>query len=156
MENMFFVIIWFAWFISELLLNRFFRSSSYGKSDLDKGSIRIIWITIGLANTAGILSAVFIRLPFGTSAIIAYTGACLIISGMILRFISILTLGRFFTVDVAIRDNHKLKKDGLYRYIRHPSYLGSIISFVGFGLSLNNPISLVIISVPVKIGRAHV
>jgi isoprenylcysteine carboxyl methyltransferase (ICMT) family protein YpbQ len=36
---------------------------------------------------------------------------------MILRFIVVYSPGRFFTVDLTIREQHKLKKDGLYRII---------------------------------------
>jgi len=150
-----FIIIWSAWFLSEILLNRLFRSSNYGKSNQDKGSIRIIWITIGVANSVGIISALLFRFPISNSSIISYIGLCLILFGMIFRFISIITLGKFFTVDVTIQKNHQLKKDGVYRLIRHPSYLGSILSFIGFGLSLNNWISLFIITVPVTIALIY-
>lgn len=133
-----FIIIWAVWFFSEILFNRLFRSSNYGKSNQDKGSIKIIWITIGVANSIAIISALLFKFPISNTLIIPYLGLCLILFGMIFRFISIITLGKFFTVDVTIQKNHQLKKDGLYRFIRHPSYLGSIISFIGFGLSLDN------------------
>ncbi|MFH0843730.1 MAG: isoprenylcysteine carboxylmethyltransferase family protein [Bacteroidota bacterium] len=144
-----FIIIWSLWFISEILLNRLFRSSSYGKNNHDKGSIKIIWIVTGLANSAGIISAIIFKFPVSDSFIIPYSGLSLILSGMIFRFVSIMTLGKFFTVDVSIQKDHQLKKDGVYRFIRHPSYLGSILSFIGFGLSLNNWISLFMITIPV-------
>lgn len=144
-----FIIIWAAWFVSEILLNRLFRSSDYGKGNQDKGSIRVIWITIGAANSIGIISAILFKFHICENLVIPYLGLCLILAGMIFRFISIVTLGRFFTVDVTIQKNHQLKTDGVYRFIRHPSYLGSILSFIGFGLSLNNWLSLFIITVPV-------
>jgi protein-S-isoprenylcysteine O-methyltransferase Ste14 len=122
---------------------------------LDKGTIRIIWITIGIANSLGILSAIYILLPISRNLLIPYIGLFLIVSEMIFRFISILSLGRFFTVDVTIRNNHKIKKDGIYRLIRHPSYTGSILSFIGFGISLNNWISLLIICLPVIIAMLN-
>jgi len=150
-----FITIWAAWFLSEILLNRFFRSSSHSKNNQDKGSIRIIWITIGLANSIGIISALFFEIPVSKSIIMPYFGLSIVLSGMIFRFISIFTLGKFFTVDVTIQKNHQLIKDGVYRFIRHPSYLGSIISFIGFGLSLNNWISLFMISVPVTIAMLY-
>jgi hypothetical protein len=64
-----FIIIWSAWFLSEILLNRLVRSGSTDKKKNDKGSIHLIWITIGIANTSGILCAILthvrsdLRLP---------------------------------------------------------------------------------------------
>ncbi|MCX6226575.1 MAG: isoprenylcysteine carboxylmethyltransferase family protein [Bacteroidia bacterium] len=145
------IIVWSAWFISEILLTRMFRSDTADKKNQDKGSISIIWITIGIANTAGILCSIFLNMPVSHSAIVSYIGLSLIIIGMIIRFFSVWSLGRFFTVDVTIRENHKLKADGIYRLVRHPSYTGSILSFVGFGISINNWISILVISIPVTL-----
>jgi protein-S-isoprenylcysteine O-methyltransferase Ste14 len=150
-----FIIIWSIWFISEILLNRLFRSGRGDKIGQDRGTIRIIWITIGIANSLGIISAIFIRILISRFEIVPYIGLVLIIFGMILRFISILSLGKLFTVDVTIRNNHKIKKTGVYSIIRHPSYLGSILSFIGFGISLNNWISLLIISIMVTIAMLN-
>jgi protein-S-isoprenylcysteine O-methyltransferase Ste14 len=152
---MIFIIIWSIWFISEIILNRLFHSKNDDKKNMDKGTIRIIWITIGIANSLGILAAIFIKSPISSNVLIPYFGLFLIASGMIFRFISILSLGKFFTVDVTIRKDHKIKKDGLYRLIRHPSYTGSILSFIGFGISLDNWISLLIISLPVIFAMLH-
>jgi protein-S-isoprenylcysteine O-methyltransferase Ste14 len=135
------------------------RSGSRDRKDLDKGSILIIWITIGIAITAGVLAEVYVKCPIGHSATIPVVGLGLIILGMIIRFAAIISLGRFFTVDVTIREGHRLKTDGLYRFVRHPSYAGSILSFIGFGLSLNNWISLPVISLPVTLAiiyRIHI
>jgi protein-S-isoprenylcysteine O-methyltransferase Ste14 len=47
-------------------------------------------------------------------------------------------LGKYFTFDVAVHNNHTLIQEGPYRYIRHPSYSGALLSLVGFGLALGN------------------
>ena len=70
---------------------------------------------------------------------------------MTLRFISVFTLGKMFTVDVTIRENHQIKTDGVYRYIRHPSYTGSLLSFTGLGLNWNNWLSLITLFVLITI-----
>jgi protein-S-isoprenylcysteine O-methyltransferase Ste14 len=150
-----FIIIWSVWFVSELVLNRLFRSPDYSKNTRDKGSISAIWITIGIANTLGIISTIFVDLRISQLRVVPYTGLFLISMGIIIRIIAIRSLGRFFTVDATILENHRLKKNGLYRIIRHPSYLGSLLSFIGFGLSLNNWISLIIISIPVTIAMLN-
>jgi protein-S-isoprenylcysteine O-methyltransferase Ste14 len=74
---------------------------------------------------------------------------------MIFRFIAVWSLGKFFTVDVTIQENHKIIDKGVYKIVRHPSYLGSLVSFIGFGISLNNWISLIIIIIPITIAFIH-
>jgi protein-S-isoprenylcysteine O-methyltransferase Ste14 len=56
---------------------------------------------------------------------------------------------KLFTVTVTIRENHAVKADGIYSVIRHPAYLGSIMSFMGFGISLNNWVSFIVVPLPV-------
>jgi protein-S-isoprenylcysteine O-methyltransferase Ste14 len=150
-----FIIIWSLWFISEIFLNRFLRSGNRDKKDQDKGTISMIWITVILAVSFGIIADIFFHVPIGNLLIIPYSGLILIVLGMVLRFISVLSLGRLFTVDVTIRDHHKIKKGGVYRLIRHPSYSGSLLSFIGFGISLNNWISLIIITTLVTIAMLY-
>jgi len=150
-----FIIIWSIWCISEIVLNNLLQSNQTDKKDQDKGSFKIIWITVAIANTLGILSAKFLKIPISNSISIPYLGLLIIVLGMIIRFFAIYSLGRLFTVDVTIRNNHKIKKDGLYKLIRHPAYSGSILSFIGFGLSLNNVLSLIIISVLIIIAMLY-
>ncbi len=149
-----FVIIWSIWFISELLLNTFFHSTN-NKDDQDKGSMRIIWITIGISINLGIIISFFFKFPLSKLIIIPYTGLLLITTGMIFRFIAVWSLGKFFTVNVIIQENHKIITRGVYKIIRHPSYLGSLVSFIGFGISLNNWISLTMIVIPITIAFIH-
>jgi protein-S-isoprenylcysteine O-methyltransferase Ste14 len=52
---------------------------------------------------------------------------------------------------LAVHDNQRLINVGIYKYIRHPSYTGSLSSFAGFALSLNNGLSLIIIIVPILV-----
>ena len=146
---MIFIVIWSLWFISEILLNRLFRSGNNAEKNHDKGTIRIIWITIFVANTLGIVFANILHLNISNSDILPHFGLFIIVCGMIFRFIAIKSLGSSFTVDVTVSDNQKIKKDGIYSIIRHPSYTGMILSFIGFGISLNNWASLLIISIPV-------
>jgi protein-S-isoprenylcysteine O-methyltransferase Ste14 len=140
-----FGIIWIIWCASEILLIRLIRSGSADKRDQDKGSLIFIWILITLAICSGVIVSKLIRIPICAQLLIPYIGLCIVVTGMLLRFYSIRTLGKLFTVDVTIREKHEIKKDGLYKIIRHPSYSGSLLSFVGFGISLNNWLSLIAI-----------
>ena len=146
-----FYVIWAVWLLSEIILNILLRSGKKDQKGQDKGTFSIIWIAIALANSSGIIIAAKFDFAFSDHLIIAYIGLLLIIAGMIIRLYSIYSLGRLFTVNVTIREDHKIKQDGIYRLVRHPSYSGSILSFIGFGMSLNNWLSLAIIFIFVTV-----
>jgi len=57
---------------------------------------------------------------------------------MALRQYAMSVLGRHFTFDVAISSGHALVESGPYRYVRHPSYTGALLTLLGFGLALGN------------------
>jgi len=150
--NYFFYIVWLCWLLSEILLNRLVRSKQPESKSQDKGSLGLIWLAITVSMTGGIVCAIYLHAPFIHSLILSYLGSAFILTGMLIRFIAIRTLGRYFTVNLALHGReHQLVKSGMYKFIRHPSYTGSLLSFLGFGLSLNNWISLLIIVIPVLI-----
>ncbi|HEU6448587.1 MAG TPA: isoprenylcysteine carboxylmethyltransferase family protein [Verrucomicrobiae bacterium] len=79
--------------------------------------------------------------------------------GIVLRWYAILYLGRFFTVNVAIAEDHRLIDTGPYHFIRHPSYTGSLLSALGVAMSLQNWISFLIVFVSilaVTLWRIHI
>jgi len=146
-----FKLIWFCWFLSEVLLNRLFRAKKNKEKNLDKSSLVIIWITITVSITLGIFATNYLNTPISKTSIINNIGLMLIIVGIVIRLMAIRTLGKFFTVNLNLSDDHRLIKKGLYKFIRHPSYTGSLLSFLGFGLSLNNWVSAIIIFIPILI-----
>jgi protein-S-isoprenylcysteine O-methyltransferase len=86
-------------------------------------------------------------------------GYCLFIPGLVLRWWSIIYLGRFFTTNVAIAADHRLIDSGPYRFIRHPSYAGSLLAVFGFCVCIPNWASWLLILVPcctVTLWRIHV
>jgi protein-S-isoprenylcysteine O-methyltransferase Ste14 len=58
--------------------------------------------------------------------------------GLLVRIIAIITLGRSFTVNVATHASQSVQRSGLYRVVRHPSYLGLEICFLAVGLHTGN------------------
>lgn len=75
---------------------------------------------------------------------VRYFGLALFFIGSILRLAAVFALGHRFSGLVAIQPDHQLKTDGLYRYIRHPSYTGLIISMIGYVLIFRSVIGLVL------------
>jgi len=67
-----------------------------------------------------------------------YPGIILMVLGVLLRQWSIALLGRFFLSIVAIQEGQKVVDKGPYRLVRHPSYTGAFLIFVGLGLALQS------------------
>lgn len=100
-----------------------------------------------IAIPSAIFTVRYLSYPIMAGTTIRYVGIGLIWMGIALRLAVVRSLGRFFTVDVTIREGHRLKTDGCYRYLRHPAYAASLLSFIGFGVSLNNWAALSLITV---------
>ena len=68
-----------------------------------------------------------------------FVGIVLFVIGFAIELIAHITLGRNYTSMLFIRENHRLIRHGIYRYIRHPLYLGVLLASIGlavYGLSL--------------------
>ena len=95
------------------------------------------------------------RLPVAS----VYVGALLFVIGVYLRHLSIKQLGQYFVTKIQITKDHQLVTDGLYRYIRHPSYTGLILGFLGAILFLRAPFSatlFITIGIPAYMYRIRV
>jgi protein-S-isoprenylcysteine O-methyltransferase len=78
--------------------------------------------------------------------------------GIVVRSLAIAQLGRLHSPNVAVQADHRVVDTGLYRRIRHPSYLGAIIAFLGCAIALGNWISVVVVmvlTVPAYLVRIH-
>ena len=113
----------------------------------DRGSR--IWIS--LATIAGVLAAVLLATRHVASlpTPVVWLVAGLIVAwvGMLLRAWAVVTLGRSYTTNVAARSDQRVVTSGPYRLVRHPAYLGLLILLLGFGLSLGDLASAVVLVV---------
>ena len=79
-------------------------------------------------------------------AVTPYVGLVLLTVGGTLRLAAVFALGRRFTGLVAIQEEHRLKTDGLYRHIRHPSYAGMLLYMAGFVLVFRCSLGLLLVA----------
>jgi protein-S-isoprenylcysteine O-methyltransferase Ste14 len=115
-----------------------------------------VWLVIIVSVAAGIYLAKHwsvAALPHQRSFMFAGVG--FFVTGLLLRWWAIITLGRFFTVDVTIEKDHELVECGPFRMVRHPSYTGVLLAFVGFALSLGNWAALLVILLPIGVAFIH-
>jgi len=148
-----------AWGGSELCVALAKRSGA-GAVSRDRHSLSVIWVVVVCSVALGVAASYHLRefrLPWPRTVLAL--GSALFVMGTALRWQAILHLGRFFTTNVAIAQDHQLIDSGPYRLIRHPSYTGSLAAALGFALSFANGASLLVIFVPygaVILWRIHI
>ncbi|MBM3578463.1 MAG: isoprenylcysteine carboxylmethyltransferase family protein [Alphaproteobacteria bacterium] len=88
---------------------------------------------------------------------IRWLGVVLVAAGGALRLWPVAVLGRRFSGLVAIQPGHELVTTGLYSRIRHPSYLGLLITALGWGLAFNTAVGvlLALLNIPPLIARMN-
>ncbi len=141
-------ILFYGWTASEILLVLATRTRrAHGKLQ-DRGSLYLLWITIvGAITAAEWIRAVVPASMFPGAHWVPYAAVGIMIFGLVLRWVAILSLGKAFSVNVAIRDEQQLYQSGLYRFVRHPSYTGMVICFVAIALAERNWYSAAIVVV---------
>ncbi len=139
-------ICWLFLFLE--LHDCFFKRSKKGqiKKAEDSYSLTILWIAIPASMTCAFFFAN--RQQWNTNdRAIALGGLVVFIIGMAIRWTAIWQLGKAFTVDVSISKDQVLKTNGLYHYIRHPSYSGLLLILCGIAMTMDNLFSFLIILV---------
>lgn len=87
--------------------------------------------------------------PIPRDGPLAWFGLALFTLGIILLAFAMKVLGGLYTSHLGIQPMHHLVTNGPYKFVRHPGYLGEIMSMFGVGISLGSivGIGLAIISV---------
>lgn len=126
------------WLVAETV-SRVYAGSKGGSTSARIGADRGSFFGILLANYISVgvafgfyVNAVGPSLPYWFIGV----GAAVAVAGVVLRAWAIATFGRFFSVVIRIEADHRLVETGPYRWIRHPSYTGMLLSLWGVALVL--------------------
>ena len=136
-------ILWIAFEIWLVLRD---RVKGKGKTGKDKGTLyyNFIALTAGLtlAGVFGHKAAYFF--PGGRSYVGLWIGIGIMIVGFALRIWAVAALGASFRTTVETHKNQTVMDSGPYKLVRHPSYSGLILMCIGYGIALQNWLSLVL------------
>jgi protein-S-isoprenylcysteine O-methyltransferase len=124
------------------------RRAKVAAKSADRGTIKAAWALILGSCLSGFFLArhiIVLNWPAHSPVIIG-AAVLFLVGGVALRIWAIRRLGRFFTVDVGIQHGHHVIQDGPYRYVRHPSYSGSLLALVGVGFLTFNWLGLILIA----------
>jgi len=142
-------VLYWGWFASEAYIAVATRTKHDGGIVRDRGSLLILWMVI----FASITACEWIRHVYppnmsGGASWLKSAGLIVLVAGISIRWTAIRTLGKAFSVNVAIKDSQRICRAGLYHFLRHPSYLGLLLIFLAIGLHSRNWTSFAVVLVP--------
>jgi protein-S-isoprenylcysteine O-methyltransferase len=141
--------LWLVVFVS-VLANVFqppYQPFESSRTPEDKGTGRQILWTMYFTQVLAVTELVYRRrvsLPLNRVTIVT---AIMVAFGLILRIWAVVSLGRWFTWNVTVQPGQVLVTDGPYRVIRHPSYVGAWLMFVGSCVLLRSYVAALVASI---------
>ncbi|MFD2872212.1 methyltransferase family protein [Mucilaginibacter ximonensis] len=135
--------------VSEVLLLVARRSKKSGtKNQADRSSLLLLWLVISATIAISAYTTIMGIGQLSRTNLVVDIGFAVAILGFIIRWMAILQLGKMFTVDVSISSDHQLKTDGLYRLVRHPSYLGLLLIIWSIAICEHNIVGYAVVIIP--------
>lgn len=142
------ILIW-GWLASEVLIGIATRTRHSTGTVRDRGTLVILWVVIVLSITAcEWIASRSAPNMFGGGHWLKTLSDALMLIGFAVRWTAILTLGKAFSSNVAILESQTVQRSGLYRVVRHPSYLGLLIIFLAIGVHSRNWLAFAALLVP--------
>ena len=149
------IVVSYLYGFFEVFMNLRQRSKSKVAASSDQGSLWLLYglITVGYALSFSIGATTIGRIYYWN--LLFAIGMVLVVIGFVIRLHSILTLKQYFTYSVAKVEGHRIVETGLYKFIRHPGYLGQLIFFMGISISISNWLSILAMMIPVTLGYLY-
>src|SRR5688572_16536310 len=138
-----FAACFFSWALFEVAVNlRLWRPGSVNRDAFSR------YLIIGGMLLSFVLAMAATRVApldfaVGRSGLF-WLGLGLMAAGLLFRLYAIRQLGQYFVPEVSIQPGQRVIDQGLYRYLRHPSYTGTFITILGYALALGNWLSLLV------------
>ncbi len=148
--------LFLVWLIPELT-SIITQRSTKAAIRSDRGSIYLLALLAFVGISAALIAPFVRSMPVSAQAqtLCEWSGLVMMASGIALRRYAIRVLGKNFTVDVAVRADQHVVTAGPYRWVRHPSYSGLLLIFLGIGLIISNWLGLLILMAAMSIGLAY-
>ena len=145
-KSIFLVISFAVWLSAEGILVLRDRKNAKGSTEIDKMTRWFNAFAIVISSLSPVFLWAIPNMNFNGNnlPVLTFIGSFIIVCGFILRHWSIHVLGKYFRTTVEIEEEQPIIQSGPYRYIRHPSYSGIVLFFIGYGLLSQNWISLII------------
>lgn len=149
------LLIWYCIFLECYFISEFSSSCLYQPSTVTSKSFLIygvkgnglFWFMQGLTVIEYLLtSSLSMWVPYWVSKLVSLVGTLCICIGLFIRHAAMKQCGDSFSHYIATKklSHHKLKQDGIYSVLRHPSYFGFWLFAIGIQLLLNNYVNFIV------------
>jgi protein-S-isoprenylcysteine O-methyltransferase Ste14 len=132
------------WVAFEIWLMVRDKAQGKGKTAKDRGTRYYDFIAVAVGLTiAGFLngkSSFFF--PWGRRYSVFWIGFAIMLLSLSLRIWAITTLGSSFRTTVETHQNQEVVRKGPYTFVRHPFYTGLLLTCLGYGIAVQNWLSL--------------
>ena len=145
-----------VWLIPEFIHTYTHRVDTQSATDDRRSGLGIafsIWLGIFLAYRLA-YAVPQADMPWHPALLFAL-GILLMVIGVAFRWYAVAVLGKYFSFQLAIQPGQIVVEQGPYRWIRHPSYTGALITMFGLGVAFTNWLSLLSILIAGFIGYSY-
>lgn len=130
-------LFWFIWYWKggKEILADIQNSLHSSTSSLD--TILLITISlcsVGIVGTGVLASLRLLPIVLSQNVAITFIGMLLSVSGIMGMFYCRLHLGRFWTAETDVANDHQVVDTGPYRFARHPIYTFAIMMYIGLSM----------------------
>lgn len=149
-----------VWLVGEVLIALFTTTLPGAGKIQDRGTQIMIWVVIIASFKIDGWMHTFLPIDMpGSHSWLPPLALAVLILGLGVRATAVVMLGKAFSANVATRTGQKLQRSGLYRIVRHPSYLGLELIILGLALHSRTWACLAVVLVPPTLAvlyRIHV
>lgn len=132
-----------VWLVSEaIVFAQHLKAVGERRQDRLSGPILIAFLLVAIWLGGGLAYAIPGATIVPGRLLVFGLGLVLALAGIAVRQYAIASLGRFFSVRVRTTPDQTIVETGLYRYIRHPSYSGTLLTTLGVLLCATNWVAL--------------
>jgi len=139
-----------VWVLGELWF-QWRRRLPEDAASADRGSMQLLIASVWIAVPLGMGAAVVLSgaaIPVARQELFT-AGLLLMALGLAVRWYAVAVLGAAFTVTVGTTPDQGLIDTGPFRWVRHPSYAGSLLTILGILMCCGNFISLLALALPI-------
>jgi protein-S-isoprenylcysteine O-methyltransferase Ste14 len=134
-------IVWLAFEIMLVVRDRR-RGVDKNRNSRRSGALTLMAMIVGLTVGLNVSGLEKFHFPGGRTMTVFFIGVAIMILGFGIRLWSIRVLGSSFRTTLGAGQGQQLVKHGPYRLVRHPSYGGALLVCCGFGIALQDWLSL--------------